>query len=161
MQSFKSYFLLFSVLLSINCTYAGGGEFKPVLPIVSGQYELIRNVEKLPTAINKYFRSPIFCTPISDPESDFQSECGTKLLNAGTAGNIWFVDYIRGGSGITRILIAYKLNENKIVNLKAQYVTHIVSFEELTNSLEIDLKCVSSKENWLQYEVQRGYDLCP
>ena len=81
------YFLTACILLSIfSCSSELKSSKKSLIPSlvkINGNYYKISHLEKLPNVITSYFNKPKFCENMVNPESAFNSSCGTRLVSAG------------------------------------------------------------------------------
>jgi hypothetical protein len=162
--------ILFFVLCSIfSCASGAESLVKPIpfaMVEVTGDYQGIYDVKDLPPVILSYFNVARFGADMVNPEAHFNSSRGTQLIAAGNAGEIWFIEYFTGGSGVSRWFIAFRITDNVVHSLTTIYPVDTlpireISIEELARRLPNKASCVSQKENWVQYMYENGFGLCP
>lgn len=130
---------------------------------VEGNYQKINRVEDLPSVITNYFGKQRFDRDMVGPEGEFNGSRGTKLIRAGNAGEIWFIDFWMGGTGVSQTFMAFRVKDNKILSIGAVYQGQLedLTIEELKSRLPMKPECVKKQENYLQYVYETGYNLCP
>lgn len=136
----------------------------PNLVKVSGNYQKITHVEELPSVITDYFRQPRFEFDMVDPEGVFSSSRGgSKLVSAGNGGEIWFIEFLMGGAGLSQSFLSFRVKDNKILSVGTFYQGQVVelTIEELQNRLPTKPECVKKQENYFQHLYEVGYGICP
>jgi hypothetical protein len=171
MQLIKFLVILVVLSSTLSCT----AQKKPTKKVsqhylveVKGNYQKINRVEDVPSVITNYFGKQKFDRDMVGPEGEFNGSRGTKLLRAGNAGEIWFIDFLMGGTGLSQTFLAFRVNEGKILSiLEIDHTkTHPKSFIQLTiTELESKLPtrpvCVKKHDDYLQYIYETGYGVCP
>jgi hypothetical protein len=133
----------------------------------------LNSAKELPSEIFEHLSNEyIDCPGIADPEEKFNSGCGMgfgglpckKMVYAGSIGDIWFMEYLQGGAGVSQTFYAFKVkNEHVVSVLVYQPLSgkqRTVTTEELSSSLSNKTPECSKKNNYLQYLVETQYGLC-
>ena len=128
---------------------------------ISGEYTKVYRVEDIPLVITDYFNKDKNCAGIANPDAEFNSSCAvgnggnnvpcSKLISAGNAGDIWFIEYVTGGAGVSQTFLSFRLKDNLVITLgniynQAQLVK--LSIKDLDNQLS-NVSC--NKDNYFQY----------
>ena len=94
----------------------------PQIEIVTGDYERVENVADLPQAVQEFFNAIEVCPGLADRGDDFNStdviRAGLpckRLMAAGYAGNIWFVQYESGGYAHNHFLGLFRVDNDELV----------------------------------------------
>ncbi len=136
----------------------------PTLVKVTGNYQKISRVEDLPSVITDYFKQPRFEFDMVGPEGEFNSSRGgSKLVSAGNAGEIWFIEFLMGGAGLSQSFLSFRVKDNRILSLGTFYQGQVVNLtiEQLQNRLPMKPECVKKQENYFQHLYEIGYGICP
>ena len=135
---------------------------------ISGEYKKIIRVKDLPASITNHFNKDKNCAGLANPDDEFNfSDYSTKrlpcskLVAAGNAGDIWFIEFVTGGVGVSQTFLSFRLKDNLVTSLgniynQAQLVK--LSIKDLDNQLS-NFSC--NKDNYFQYYFQIKYGVCP
>jgi hypothetical protein len=167
---------LLAILILFSSLFSCAAKPKPLVKIVpphfvgvSGDYQKINSVQELPNVISDYFSKERFGADMVGPESsEFSSSRGTKLISAGNSGEIWFIEFLMGGTGLSQSFLAFRVKEKRILSILEIDPTKIypkpflqLTIDELQNKLPTQPVCVKKRENYLQYIYETGYGICP
>jgi hypothetical protein len=160
------------ILIVFSSLFSCATQKKPIIKTpsptnlvnVSGNYQKIYQVEDLPSVISDYFKKPRFEFDMVGPEGVFSSSRGgSKLVNSGNGGEIWFIEFWMGGAGLSQTFLSFRVKDNKILSIGNVYQGQIVklTIEELQSRLPTKPECVKKQENYLQHHYEIGYGICP
>lgn len=139
---------------------------------VQGNFQPLSSVKELPSSIYEILSNEYKdCPGFADPSENFNSSCGSgrgglpckKMLYGGHFDDIWFMEYLQGGAGVSRNFYAFKLKdghtESLLVYQPLSGKQRIVTTEELEQSLS-NKTPDCSKNNYVQYRMNVHFGLC-
>ena len=136
----------------------------PSLVRVTGDYQKVSDVKDLPPAIMGYFNKSPYEIPMVNSQSEFKSSrFATLLVSAGNAGDVWFLEFYTGGTGVSHTFLGFRLKENAVASIKPIIFSNkliALSIDDLVSLMPVKAECVSQKVNYTQWIYETGYGLC-
>lgn len=165
-------FALLSIVFSVGNTEEKPRRNQGIVKVI-GDFQPLNSAKELPSTILEHLSNEYKdCPGIADPDDEYNSSCAMgskglpckKMLYAGNIGDIWFMEYLQGGAGVSQTFYAFKIiNEHVVSILVYQPLSgkqRIVKTEELISSLLNKTPECSKKGDYLQYLAEIHYGLC-
>ncbi len=140
---------------------------------VVGDFQPLNSAKDLPIAIFEHLSNEEKdCPGVADPEEKYNSGCSVglgglpckKMQYAGNVSDVWFIEYLQGGAGVSQTFYAFKVKDGHVVSLLVYQPLsgkqRIVTTEELINNLSNKPPACSKKGDYLQYLTEIRYGLC-
>lgn len=165
-------FALLSLVSSISDAEQKPRRNEGVAKVV-GDFRPLNSAKELPSEIFEHLSNEYKdCPGIADPEEEFNSGCGLsfgglpcrKLIYAGNIGDVWFMEYLQGGAGVSQAFYAFKVKNEHVLSILVYQplsgMQRVITTEELSVDLTTKAPECSKKNNYLQYLVETQYGLC-